>query len=133
MSATHLLDTGWIVRHLRGARAYTQTTIGISPPQLAVSVVSTVELYEGVFRSRTPAADGQELLLFLGDKTILPITADIGRLVGEHRARLRSQNQLVGDLDPLIAVTALAHDLPLLTPNRRHFARISGLRIVSNP
>jgi predicted nucleic acid-binding protein len=33
----------------------------------------------------------------------------------------------------LIAVTGLADDLTLLTPNRRHFARIPGLRITSSP
>jgi predicted nucleic acid-binding protein len=32
------------------------------------------------------------------------------------------------DTDILIAATALANDLPLLTRNRRHFERVPGLR-----
>src|SRR5712691_2990915 len=133
MSATHLLDTGWIIRHFRGTQAYTQNIVAIGAPQLAVSVVSIAELYEGVVRSRTPAADERALFLFLADKTILPVTPDICRLFGEHRARLRQQNQLIGDLDLLIAATGISHDLTLLTPSRRHYARVPALRIISNP
>ena len=51
MSVTHLLDTSWIIRHLRGAAAYTQTIRNIGAPQLAISIVSLAEPYEGVFRS----------------------------------------------------------------------------------
>ena len=133
MSLTHGLDTGWIVRSLRGVKAYDRTIVKIGAPQLAVSIVSVAELYEGVFRANDPAAAEQALVLFLADKTILPITHDIGRLFGEHRARLRQKNQLIGDVDLLIAATCLHHDLTLLTTNRKHFQRIPGLRIVSSP
>jgi tRNA(fMet)-specific endonuclease VapC len=120
-------------RHYRGATAYTATIHGIGAPQLAISVVSLAEQYEGIFHSATPEADEQTLLSLLSDKTLLPITDDVCRLFGEQRARLRRLNQLSGDLDLLIAVTCLAHDLALLTPNRRHFERIPGLRIGSTP
>ena len=45
------------------------------------------------------------------------------------RAFLRRQGQLIPDLDLLIAATALAHDLTLVTRNRRHFSRILSLRL----
>jgi predicted nucleic acid-binding protein len=38
---------------------------------------------------------------------------------------------MVADLDLLIAATALAYDLTLLTFNRRHFQRIPNLRLYS--
>ena len=133
MSLTHLLDTGWIVRHLRGTKAYTQTILKIGAPQLAVCIVSLAELYEGVYRAANPMAAEQALLTFLADKTVLPITDDICRLFGEHRAKLRQRNLLIGDVDLLIAATCLHHNLTLLTTNRRHFQRIPGLRIISTP
>jgi tRNA(fMet)-specific endonuclease VapC len=133
MGPTHLLDTDWIIRHLRGARAYTQTMLNIGATQLALCILSLAELYEGVYRSATPMADEQELLHFLSDKTILPITDDICRLFGDHRARLRQKNQLIGDIDLFIAATCLSHDLTLLTPNPRHFQRVPGLRVISVP
>jgi len=98
-----------------------------------MSIVTVAELYEGVFRAANLAAREQELLLFTAGITLLPITEPLCRLFGEHRAHLRQSNQLIGDVDLLIAVTCLHHDLTLLTTNPAHFLRVPGLRIVSTP
>lgn len=37
----YLLDTGWIVRHLRGQRAYTESIASRASEGLAVSVTAT--------------------------------------------------------------------------------------------
>ena len=36
---------------------------------------------------------------------------------------------MIADMDILIAATAIAHDLTMLTRNRRHFERVPGLRL----
>ena len=133
MSVTHLLDTSWLIRHLRGATAYTQTIHNIGASQLAVSIVSVAELYEGVFRSSRRADAERALALALTSITIIPIDDPICRLFGEHRARLRQSNQLIGDVDLLIAATCLHHAVPVLTTNPAHFQRIPGLAIISAP
>ena len=133
MSVTHLLDTSWIIRHLWGAAAYSQTIRNIGAPQLAISIVSLAELYEGVFRSSRRADAEQALTLALTGITLLPIDDATCRLFGEHRARLRQSNQLIGDVDLLITATCLHHALPLLTTNPAHFQRIPGLTIISTP
>jgi len=133
VSPTHLLDTGWIIRHLRGAPAYTQTLRDLGAQNLAISVVSVAELYEGVHRADEPDAAERAVLTFLSDKAILPITQEICRLFGHHRAHLRQHNQLIGDVDLFIAATCLHHNLTLLTTNLRHFQRIKGLTAVSKP
>ena len=38
---------------------------------------------------------------------------------------------LIGDNDVWIAATALAFDLPLVSPNARHFSRVPGLTIAA--
>ncbi len=40
---------------------------------------------------------------------------------------------MIPDFDVVIAATALAHDLTLVTRNRRHFDRIAGLAILPAP
>jgi tRNA(fMet)-specific endonuclease VapC len=105
----------------------------VGAPQLGVSIVSLAELYEGVYRTTHRAQAEQDLTLALTDVTLLPLTDPICRLFGEQRARLRQSNQLIGDVDLLIAATCLNHDLTLLTTNPGHFQRIPGLPIISTP
>lgn len=58
-----------------------------------------------------------------------PILEEFARIRGE----LRAKGQLIGDLDLLIAATALHHDLSLLIRNTRHsgalWARIPDLKL----
>lgn len=52
----------------------------------------------------------------------------VGRTIAESAGRIRRTLQL--DIaDALIAATALEHDLPLMTRNRRHFERVAGLQL----
>jgi len=48
---------------------------------------------------------------------------------GEIRANLRRRGMLIPDFDLLVGVTALHHELTLLTSNVRHMSRIPGLRV----
>lgn len=68
MTATHLLDTGWIIRHLRGTLSYTQAISGLGAERLAISIVSLAELYEGIYRAADPEAAEQAVLTFFSDK-----------------------------------------------------------------
>ena len=47
------------------------------------------------------------------------------------RGQLRQAGTLIGDADTLIAVTALHHDLTLVTGNVRHFNRIPNLVLLT--
>ncbi len=133
MALTHLLDTGWIIRHLRGDHEYTQTIQAIGAKHLGISIITLAELYEGVYRAADPTRAEHTLVTFLTDKVILPITEDICRLFGKRRAELRQQNLLIGDMDLFIASTCVQHKLTLLTTNSRHFERVSGLKLISQP
>ncbi len=48
--------------------------------------------------------------------------------IAERGGTLKRTSQLPTP-DALIAATALAHELPLMTRNRRHFDRVVGLRL----
>ena len=45
------------------------------------------------------------------------------------RGQLRRDGNLIGDMDLLIASTALVNNLTLVTRNRRHFDRVPGLEL----
>jgi predicted nucleic acid-binding protein len=67
---------------------------------------------------------------FLDGIELVPLSRAIVERFGIIRGSLsRQQRQQVGDLDLLIAATALAHDLTLVTRNLRDFQLITGLRL----
>jgi tRNA(fMet)-specific endonuclease VapC len=96
---------------------------------LAISLVTYGELYEGIYYGRDPSAQELGFQQFLRRVEVLPLTRRIMRRFARVRGELRSQGLLIPDPDLLIGATALHHDLTLVTGNRRHFARIPGLRL----
>ena len=131
MNLRYLVDTDWVINYLRAHPAIVSRLGELQPQGLALSIISLAELYEGVFYSRDPDGDGQDLADFLRGVTVLGIDTDIAQLFGRERGRLRAAGMMIGDFDLLIGATALAHNLTLLTNNRSHFERIDGLRMES--
>lgn len=131
MTITYLLDTDWAVHHLNGHAAIIQRLQALQPEGLGLSVVALAELYEGVCYSRDPAQSEQKLNDFLESVTVVGIDEATAKIFGRERGRLRAEGMLIGDMDLLIAATALQYNITLLTNNRRHFDRIEGLRIES--
>lgn len=70
---------------------------------------------------------------FLEWVSVVGLDAETANLFGQERHRLRRAGSLIADMDLLIGVTAVRHNLTLLTNNRRHFERIEGIRIESLP
>jgi len=128
--SAYLIDTDWIIDVLHGNARATQTLLDLAPEGLAVSLITYGELYEGAHfaRNRQDALAG--LRIFLDGKNLLPLTIDIMERFAVVRGQLtRPVRQQIGDMDLLIAATALHHDLVLLTRNRRDFRLVPGLTL----
>jgi len=61
--------------------------------------------------------------------TWLPVSQAIAERGGAVAADLRRQGRPCGDLDPLLAATALEHHLTLVTRNTRHFEAVPGIAL----
>jgi len=131
MTIQYLLDTDWVIHYLNEHQGIVQRLDALLDDGLGLSIISLAELYEGVYYSRDPEGDEQDLNDFLRGMTILGIDEAVCKIFGRERGRLRAEGLLIGDTDLLIAATALQYNLTLLSNNRRHFARIEGLRIES--
>ena len=112
-TAEVLVDTDVLVDHLRGARRLT------ADGRLAISVVARCELFAG-------GDDPDRLRRFLSALIELPVDGAIAELAGTIR-----RGTGVATPDALVAATALIHRLPLMTRNRRHFARVAELVVVT--
>jgi tRNA(fMet)-specific endonuclease VapC len=131
MTIQYLLNTDWVIHYLNGHQGIAQRLDTLLDNGLGLSIISLADLYEGVYYSRDPEGDEQDLNDFLRGLTILGIDEAVCKIFGRERGRLRSTGMLIGDVDLLIGATALQYDLTLFTNNRRHFERIESLRLES--
>jgi tRNA(fMet)-specific endonuclease VapC len=127
----YLVDTDWVIHHLNGHTQITNRLDELKGLDLAISLITLAELYDGIYVSRDPAGSEAILLEFLNDVRVIGIDEETARLFAKERGRLRLAGTLIGDFDLLIGVTAVQNGLTLLTNNRRHFDRIEGLNVES--
>jgi tRNA(fMet)-specific endonuclease VapC len=62
---------------------------------------------------------------------ILAADGAIAPTFGSLKARMAAAGTTLDDFDLIIASTALAHNLTLVSNNERHFGRIEGLKLVN--
>ena len=91
--------------------------------------ISPIVLYEILIGQRESHAD---LTTILEELTVLTFDKrNVVKAATIHQA-LKKKNKIIDHFDILIAATAIAHDLPLATLNRKHFERIEGLILLDN-
>ena len=72
-----------------------------------------------------------ETIIYFSDKRELQNIGETTLINSYHKIRidLEKKGQIIGPLDVLIAGTALAHNLILVTRNQKEFGRINYLRV----
>ena len=125
----YLIDADWLIDAAIGKPFAVQTLDQLSFDGMAVGIIAVAEVYEGAFGAPDPMATLSSFREFLGSYAILPLTDSMVEHFARMRAALRQQGRLIPDMDLLIAATAVAEDLTLVTRNLRHFARIPELRL----
>ena len=96
---------------------------------IAVSVISYMEIYEGILRSPDlPSADAK-FTAFMEVTPILPFSPTTARTCALLRDQLRRDGKRVRAraLDLLTAAMAIEHGLTLVTRNVHDYDDISGL------
>jgi tRNA(fMet)-specific endonuclease VapC len=93
--------------------------------RLALSAIAAFEVWCGL---QTPTAQGAFRKLLRGVR-LYPLDALTASRAAEVYRMLESRGERIGQRDALIAGACLVTGLPLLTRNRRHFERVSGLRL----
>ena len=66
---------------------------------------------------------------FLEGVKLISLSLEIMRRFAIIRGYLQQQGTPIGEMDLLIAATALHHDLTIVTRNRRHFERVPSLKL----
>ncbi len=126
-----LLDTDICVFFLRGDEAIHSHINEIGRETIAISVVSLVELRYGAEYSAETIKNHQVIDNFVGGLTVIGVDDNTARAFAKIKTELRRSGSLIPDFDLLIAATAVANNLTLITNNTAHFSRISNLRLAN--
>jgi tRNA(fMet)-specific endonuclease VapC len=125
----YLIDTDWLIDALLGLPTAVRALDRHRNDGLGVSIISAGEVYEGAFVAPDPPTRLATYRQFLSAFATVPLSHPVMERFAGLRAQLRSQGNLIPDLDLLSASTALEHDLTILTRNITHFARIPHLEL----
>lgn len=126
----YILDTNICIKVLNGTSPSLIARLRKEDPaSLRLSSITKAELYHGARHSQNVAANLLLLDVFFQPFLSLPFDDRCAEHYGAIRADLAASGQPIGPNDLLIAATALAHDLTLITHNQREFARVVGLRL----
>jgi toxin FitB len=105
-----LVDSDIVIDHIRGARP-------LPSFPLAYSVITRCELFAG-------RDNAERLRRLLARMHEIPVDSSIAERGGTLKRTARLPTP-----DALIAATALEHELPLMTRNKRLFDRVAGLQL----
>lgn len=126
-----IIDTCFLLDLMHGDRAALRRAQAIESeggwPRIPAPVL--FELWEGAEAGERPAARRERLAILLEGFPTLDLTprhaARAGALVGQ----LARRGVALGDVDALIAGTALEEGEPVLTRDLRDFQAVPGLRV----
>ena len=126
----YLFDTNVCIRILNGSSSgVVERLEGLDPSEVAMCAVVRAELVFGA-RKSTHVAENLRLVDALFEPFVcLPFDDRAADAYGSVRADLERVGRPIGPNDLLIAATALAHDLILVTHNLSEFGRVPGLDV----
>lgn len=118
-----LFDTSVLIAHLRGDQRATELLISVPTMGRLASVLARVEIEGGMRTGERVSVAG-----LMDGLRLVQVTDAIARRAGEHLRRFRRSHAGIDLVDYVIAATAEAYDVPLLTLNTRHFPMFRDLQ-----
>jgi len=113
----YLLDTDVLIWILRGRDEIIDKVSQLKEEfPVCISVISIAEIYQNIFPSELTTTEE-----FLNLHRIFEVDAKIAKIAGLYFQQFSKQLNNLSLADCLIAATANAHDLTLVTLNTKHF------------
>jgi len=126
----YLLDTCTVSDFVKGQPNVLARIKAISPALIAVSALTRMEVEYGLVLNAERARKLAPVLqAFFSTISTLPFEVADALAAAAIRAALKTKGQPIGAYDVLIAGTALARGLVVVTSNVGEFQRIGGLQV----
>jgi tRNA(fMet)-specific endonuclease VapC len=123
-----LLDTNVVVAFLNGDKSVLKR-MRAEIDKVALSTLVAAELDYGAKVSQKSEENLEKLYRLVDIVRVIPFDIECARIFGTIKSKLRSLGKPTGEVDALIASTAMAHEAILVTANKKHFQNIAGLKV----
>jgi len=127
---SYFLDTSVIIDYLRGKENIVDLLDNLDG-ELTSSYFCLAELFEGVYRSKNKEKTKEIIIhFFSGLHGTYGVDPEIAEKFGQLRKDLKTKGAIIEDIDLFIAATCLINNLTLVTLNKKHFARVKGIKLL---
>ena len=128
-----LIDSSVLIAAERGALDLEHLLTGSAEMELAISAITAAELLHGVHRASKARYRAQREAFverLLEAWPVLPFDFTAARIHARVWSSLAAKGVSIGAHDLIIAATALANGLALVTHDKRRFSKVPGLQVV---
>jgi len=127
----YLLDSNIIIDFFRGKQGLKEKIIERLRQGFGVGSIGLAELYRGAFKSDRVKFNLKLIKNFLNlpEVKIIVFGKNEALAAGDLAARLEQKGQKLSVGDTLIAATAKANNLTILTEDKKHFGRLTKFGI----
>ena len=126
---SHLLDTNVLIYLFKNQGRVRERLDGVADHAVKVPSIAVYELQYGALKSSRPEAQAAQLQAVLSRFGVLDFDLPCAASAAQVRFHLEHAGTPVGVADILIAGTALAHNLTVVTRERCESSRVPGLRV----
>ncbi len=125
----YVLDTNTLIYFFKGLGDVSKNMLAQPPSEIAIPTVVLFELEVGIAKSTSPRKRMSQLQEITALVNVLPFGIAESKSAAQIRVILEKQGLPIGPYDVLIAATAMANNMILVTHNQREFGRIESLKI----
>ena len=126
--AQYILDTDISSYLIRGDHETVTKKFSELYDSCAISSITAAELQYGA-RKRNNKQLTQKVKAFCDLVEIIPWDEDAAKAYAKLRVELETSGTPIGNMDMLIAASALARKVVLVTNNTEHFSRVKDLKL----
>ena len=127
----YLLDTDTIIFNLKGNASIRKNLLFHINDPIKVSAITLMELYYGAYKSQKITGNLAKIKTIEQSIEVIPVWIESVEIFGMLKSNLEKTGSRLDDFDLIIAASALAHNLTLVTNNEKHFKRIEGLKLAN--
>jgi tRNA(fMet)-specific endonuclease VapC len=125
----YVLDTNTLIYFFKGVGNVKNRLLSVPPSEIVLPAIVSFELELGIAKSSSPRKRISQLKDFTALVKVIPFGPAEAKAAAQIRAKLEKKGIPIEPYDVLIAASAKANNLILVTHNLKEFKRIEGLQV----